>query len=140
MVRYLPVRERELLEGILVLALFPRPGIQAEGWMARDSSARQYRKPFEGCQTSAEPLVGDPMDRVMALGARLIVVACNTATVLAIAALRERWPALRFVGVEPGVKPAIAASRTRRIAVMATPATSSRGSPSEARNRPRPPS
>jgi glutamate racemase len=58
-----------------------------------------------------------------ALGARLIVVACNTATVLGIAAMRQRWPALRFVGVEPGVKPAVAATRTRRIAVMATPAT-----------------
>jgi len=57
------------------------------------------------------------------LGAQLIVVACNTATVLGITALRERWPALRFVGVEPGVKPAVGATRTRRIAVMATPAT-----------------
>jgi len=56
-------------------------------------------------------------------GARLIVVACNTATVLAIARLRERWPALHFVGVEPGIKPAIAATRSRRIAVMATSAT-----------------
>ena len=60
---------------------------------------------------------------LVALGAQLIVVACNTATVLGITALRERWPALRFVGVEPGVKPAVSATRTRRIAVMATPAT-----------------
>jgi len=43
-VRRLPVRERERLEGILVLALFLRPGIQAEGWMAKGSSVRQYRK------------------------------------------------------------------------------------------------
>jgi len=56
-------------------------------------------------------------------GAQMIVVACNTATVLAIEALRARWPRLVFVGVEPGVKPAAARSRTRRIAVMATPAT-----------------
>lgn len=56
-------------------------------------------------------------------GARLIVVACNTATVLAIATLRARWPTLHFVGVEPGIKPAIAATRSRRIAVMATSAT-----------------
>ena len=56
-------------------------------------------------------------------GATLIVVACNTATVLGIAAMRQRWPALRFVGVEPGVKPAVAATRSGRIAVMATPAT-----------------
>ena len=61
--------------------------------------------------------------RLAALGAHLIVVACNTATVLGIDAMRQRWPALRFVGVEPGIKPAVAATRTGRIAVMATPAT-----------------
>lgn len=56
-------------------------------------------------------------------GARLIVVACNTATVLAIDDLRRRWPEITFVGIEPGVKPAALGSRNRRIAVMATPAT-----------------
>ena len=56
-------------------------------------------------------------------GTCLIVVACNTATVLGIEALRQRWPNLTFVGVEPGAKPAAAGSRNRRIAVMATPAT-----------------
>lgn len=56
-------------------------------------------------------------------GARLIVVACNTATAVAIEALRTRWPAMRFVGVEPGLKPALAASRNARIGVMATRAT-----------------
>jgi len=63
------------------------------------------------------------VERLALLGARVIVVACNTATVLGIAAMRQRWPALRFVGVEPGVKPAVAVTRTKRIAVMATPAT-----------------
>lgn len=61
--------------------------------------------------------------RLVQMGACTIVVACNTATVLGIASLRERWPALSFVGVEPGVKPAAARSRRGRIAVMATPAT-----------------
>jgi glutamate racemase len=62
---------------------------------------------------------------LVAQGATMIVVACNTATVLAIEALRACWPKLVFVGVEPGVKPAAARSRTRRIAVMATTATAS---------------
>ena len=61
--------------------------------------------------------------RLLDDGAALIVVACNTATVQAIAALRERWPALPFVGVEPGIKPAAARTRNGRIAVMATAAT-----------------
>ena len=56
-------------------------------------------------------------------GTGLVVVPCNTATALAIEALRARWPQIAFVGVEPGVKPAVAASITRRIAVMATTAT-----------------
>jgi glutamate racemase len=63
------------------------------------------------------------VQQLVDLGARLIVVACNTATVLGVAYLRQRWPLVVFVGVEPGVKPAAAASRTKRIAVMATPAT-----------------
>jgi glutamate racemase len=53
-------------------------------------------------------------------GAGMIVVACNTATTGAIAALRAQWPEVSFVGVEPGVKPAAARSRTRRIGVLAT--------------------
>ena len=56
-------------------------------------------------------------------GAGLIVVACNTATAHAIEALRARWPALPFVGTEPGIKPAVAASRNGRIGLLATPAT-----------------
>jgi len=56
-------------------------------------------------------------------GAQLIVVACNTATALAIDALRAERPGLPFVGVEPGIKPALAATRAGRIGVMATSAT-----------------
>jgi glutamate racemase len=55
-------------------------------------------------------------------GARLIVVACNTATAAAIATLRAEFD-LPFVGIEPGVKPALARSRNQRVGVMATPAT-----------------
>jgi glutamate racemase len=56
-------------------------------------------------------------------GADLVLVACNTGTTQAIAALRTRWPAVPFVGVEPGIKPAVAASHKRRVAVMATRGT-----------------
>lgn len=56
-------------------------------------------------------------------GAQLIVVACNTATATAAERLRADHPGLPLVGVEPGLKPAIAATRNRRIGVMATRAT-----------------
>ena len=56
-------------------------------------------------------------------GADLVLVACNTGTTQAIAQLRQRWPQRLFVGVEPGIKPAVASSRNRRVAVMATTGT-----------------
>lgn len=56
-------------------------------------------------------------------GAQVLVVACNTATAAAVASLRETFDGLPIVGVEPGIKPAVAASRNGRIGVMATGAT-----------------
>lgn len=56
-------------------------------------------------------------------GAALVVVACNTATAVGIDALRSAHPGIPFVGVEPGVRPAVAASRLRHVAIMATSAT-----------------
>jgi len=54
---------------------------------------------------------------------RLIVVACNTASAAALHALRSDFPATPFVGMEPAVKPAAERSETRKVAVLATPAT-----------------
>jgi glutamate racemase len=56
-------------------------------------------------------------------GIGALVVACNTATAAAIAHLRSRFAALPIVGVEPALKPAAAATRTRCVGVLATPAT-----------------
>ncbi|MEM9928545.1 MAG: aspartate/glutamate racemase family protein, partial [Bacteroidota bacterium] len=57
---------------------------------------------------------------LLAAGAKLIVVACNTATSLAIDVLRAAYPQIPFVGMEPAVKPAAGA---KRIGVLATAAT-----------------
>jgi len=57
-------------------------------------------------------------------GARLIVVACNSASTNVIDQLRVDFPELSFVGVEPGVKPASEITKNGRIAVLATRATS----------------
>ena len=53
-------------------------------------------------------------------GVQALVVACNTATAAAIEQLREQYPQLPIVGVEPALKPALGLSQTRRIGVMAT--------------------
>ena len=60
---------------------------------------------------------------LVAQGVDALVVACNTATAAAVHALRAEWPDLPIVGVEPGVKPAVALSRNHRVGVMATPRT-----------------
>ena len=52
----------------------------------------------------------------------LVVVACNTASTVVLPALRSRL-AIPVVGVVPAIKPAAALSRTRRVGVLATPAT-----------------
>lgn len=56
-------------------------------------------------------------------GADIVVIACNTATAVAAQALREAWPSTPIVGVEPGLKPALAATRNGRVGVMATRGT-----------------
>ena len=55
----------------------------------------------------------------------LVVIACNTASTIALAALRARF-AVPFVGTVPAIKPACANSTSKRIAVLGTQATVSR--------------
>jgi glutamate racemase len=59
-------------------------------------------------------------DHLLGSGASLIVVACNTATAIAIDGLRQTYPDVPFVGLEPAVKPA---ATGRRVGVMATAVT-----------------
>lgn len=53
----------------------------------------------------------------------VIVIACNTATTIAISTLRQYFPDQHFIGIEPMIKPATLATKTKRIAVFATPGT-----------------
>jgi glutamate racemase len=60
---------------------------------------------------------------LLGLDVKLVVVACNTATVHAIGHLRETFPEIPFVGVVPVVKTLARRTRTGTIAVLSTPAT-----------------
>jgi glutamate racemase len=60
---------------------------------------------------------------LLAQGAGLIVVACNTASAAALHRLRETFPGTLFVGMEPAVKPAAEHTRSGAVGVLATPAT-----------------
>jgi glutamate racemase len=55
----------------------------------------------------------------------LVVVACNTASTLVLPALRSRF-SLPFIGTVPAIKPACAASISKRVSVLGTEATVSR--------------
>ena len=60
---------------------------------------------------------------LLARGAKLIVVACNTASAAALHELRRTFPGTPFVGMEPAVKPAAERTRSGVVGVLATPAT-----------------
>lgn len=60
---------------------------------------------------------------LISAGVELIVIACNSASAAALRHLREVLPDTVFVGMEPAVKPAAAATRSGVIGVMATGAT-----------------
>jgi glutamate racemase len=56
-------------------------------------------------------------------GAKAIVVACNTATISAVKLMRESFPHMPIVGVEPGLKPAAALTKSGKVGVLATART-----------------
>ena len=59
---------------------------------------------------------------LLSRGADIIVVACNTATAAAISTLRAEFP-VKFIGMEPAVKPAALGTRSGVIGVLATAGT-----------------
>ena len=61
-------------------------------------------------------------DFLLSQGADIIVVACNTATAAAIKSLRAEYP-IKFIGMEPAIKPAAASTKTGIIGVLATAGT-----------------
>lgn len=76
-------------------------------------------RPMQQIRDFSEAITNFLLDR----GARLIVVACNTASAAALRYLREKFPNVPFVGMEPAVKPAAEHTRTGKVGILATPAT-----------------
>ncbi|SCC95041.1 Glutamate racemase (modular protein) [Thiomonas sp. X19] len=106
--------------GLTVLAALQRRLPQAHFTYAADSAFAPYG------ERDASYVLGRSRwlsAFLLAQGCELIVVACNTATALAIAALRQQWPSIPFVGIEPAIKPALAAARSKPVGVLATPGT-----------------
>lgn len=61
-------------------------------------------------------------DLLIAKGAEIVVVACNTATAAAISWLRDNYD-IPFIGMEPAIKPAALHSRSGVVGVLATAGT-----------------
>ena len=59
---------------------------------------------------------------LLAQGAKIIVVACNTATTNAIDYLRKHYQ-IPFIGIEPAIKPAALQTKTKRVGILATKGT-----------------
>lgn len=69
-----------------------------------------------------QKIVTKNTEELIKWGAKIIVVACNTATVKCISYLREKYPNITFVGTEPAIKLA-ASTGAKNILVLATPGT-----------------
>jgi glutamate racemase len=106
--------------GLSVMEAVRRRLPQAELLYAADTAFAPYGD-------RSEEFLCDRSERIARFlcdqGAQMIVVACNTATAAAVARLRATWPTLPVVGVEPGVKPAVALSAAHRVGVLATTRT-----------------
>jgi glutamate racemase len=76
-------------------------------------------RPLDEVQAFSQAITQFLLDQDCAL----IVVACNTASAAALHQLRQTFPQIPFVGMEPAVKPAAQRTRSGVVGVLATPAT-----------------
>lgn len=98
-----------------------RPGARYV-YVADDAGFPYGNQPEDKLIARIIAVIGDAIERHTP---DLVVIACNTASTLALADLRARF-AVPFVGTVPAIKPACAQSRSKRIAVLGTQATVSR--------------
>lgn len=75
-----------------------------------------------GSRSSAQirELADEAVSKLVEIGCKLIVVACNTATAAAIDFLRAKFPDIQIVGMEPAVKPACLKTQSGVVGVIAT--------------------
>jgi glutamate racemase len=107
--------------GLTVLAALRRQLPHESFFYLGDTARLPY-----GTKTSAtvERYALQAVAELVRRGVKAIVVACNTASAAALPALLKQYPELPIIGViEPGAAAAVAATRTGRIAILATEGT-----------------
>ncbi len=67
-----------------------------------------------------EKFADQAVAQLLSMGCKMIVVACNTATAVAIELLRAKYEGIDFVGMEPAVKPACLRTKSGVVGVLAT--------------------
>jgi glutamate racemase len=108
------------LGGLTVFAEVARARPDARFVYAADDAGFPYGRLEEGVLVARVLAV---MERLIhRFSPDLVVIACNTASTLVLPALRSRF-SIPFVGTVPAIKPAVELSRTRHVAVLATPGT-----------------
>ncbi len=88
-------------------------------YIADQAKVPYGNRPLQEVQSLAEGVTSYLMDQ----GAKLIVIACNTASAAALKHLRALYPDFPFVGMEPAVKPAAEQTLSGKVGVLATPST-----------------
>lgn len=87
-------------------------------YLADSKNAPYGEKPIEEIKN----LSRKNTEKLLDMGAKIIVVACNTATTNAIKDLRNEY-AIPFIGIEPAIKPAALNSKSKTIGILATRGT-----------------
>ena len=106
--------------GLSVLrALHSQLPFEATLYFADQAKVPYGERPLEEVRQLAEGVTRMMMHE----GAKLIVIACNTASAAALKYLRDLYPKFPFVGMEPAVKPAAEQTLSGKVGVLATPST-----------------
>ena len=89
-------------------------------WYFGDSANAPYGTKY---LEEVKKLTVSHVGRFLDEGAKAVVVACNTATSAAVRYLRQKYPNVPIIGIEPALKPAVLSKDYPNVVVMATPMT-----------------
>ena len=108
------------LGGIKTLKDIIGMGLKEEIYFLADEKNKPY-----GTKSAEEvkKLASENVQKLVNIGCKIIVVACNTATSVAIKDLRQEFPNIQIIGTEPAVKLAIKENLNKKVLIIASTIT-----------------
>ena len=108
------------LGGIKTLKDIIDMGLTGEIYFLADEKNKPY-----GTKSKEEvkKIAIENVQKLVDLGCEIVVIACNTATSVAIESLRKKFPDIEIIGTEPAVKLAVKEHSNKKILVIATTIT-----------------